>query len=294
MARPGKLLVTGCRGQLGCDLVRMLSARYEVEGVDIEEVDICNRDALVSLVNTCHPDVVIHAAAYTDVDGCETNSELAMNVNGEGTRNVAKACREIGARMIYYSTDYVFNGRKDSPYVENDPTSPQTVYGKSKLAGEQAVQEMLKDYAILRIAWVYGRHGKNFVKTMLKLGKERAEAPDSEPLRVVDDQFGNPTWTEDIVRQTEVVIENNLRGIYHATSEREVSWFQFARDIFDLARIEVTVEPCTTGEFPRPAPRPRRSSLENAHLKAAGFNVMRDYREALVEFMKQYAGELAK
>ena len=289
MARFRRVLVTGSLGQLGRDLVDMLSGIYDVTGVDIDELDITDRKAALSLVVSRQPDVLIHAAAYTDVDGCESNRDQAFAVNADGTHNLALACRETGARMIYYSTDYVFAGAADRPYTEDDTPDPVTIYGQSKLAGEKSVAEVLDDFAVVRIAWVYGKHGRNFPKTMIRIGGEQLKKAESgemtAPLKVVDDQFGNPTWTEEIVRQTHKIIESDMRGIVHATSEGETSWFGFARDIFAAMKMPVKTVPCTTEEFPRPAPRPMRSSLENSRLKTAGLNLMRDYREALREFL---------
>ncbi len=220
-----------------------------------------------------------------------------MAVNSEGTRNVARACAKIGARMIYYSTDYVFDGEKASAYVEDDIPAPGTVYGQSKLVGERAVQEQVDNHLILRIAWVYGRQGQNFVKTMIRLGQQQLEKSSrrekAAPLRVVDDQFGNPTWTIEICRQTSALLETDLKGVYHSTSEGEVSWYRFSQDIFESLGMEIDVQPCTTEEFPRPAPRPGRSSLENVRLKTAGLNRMRGYHEALTEFLERYGKELS-
>ncbi|MEW5796626.1 MAG: dTDP-4-dehydrorhamnose reductase [Candidatus Zixiibacteriota bacterium] len=294
MAAHGRILITGYRGQLGSDLMLGLAKRYQVSGFDLPEVDIRELRAVLDIVRESRPDIVIHAAAYTDVDGCESDHDLAFAVNRDGTWNVAQACEDIGARMIYYSTDYVFDGRKATAYVESDPPHPATVYGRSKLEGENAVRETVREWAVLRIAWVYGRQGKNFVKTMIRLGQQQlaVDVDERKSLTVVDDQYGNPTWTVDIVRQTEEVIEHDLRGVFHATSEGEVSWYRFACDIFEELKMKVVVEPCTTRDYPRPAPRPARSSLENQRLKAAGRNVMRDYREALREFLQLHGREL--
>lgn len=298
MAVSGRILVTGCRGQLGSDLVTVLDARHRVVGIDLSEVDITDLAQVLRAIRQARPDVVLHAAAYTDVDECEADHETAFNVNRDGTWNVAQACAEIGARMVYYSTDYVFDGVKQTPYTEADLPNPKSVYGRSKLAGEEAVLESLDDFAILRIAWLYGRHGKNFVKTMIRLGKsqmalrEAGESP--TPLQVVNDQIGNPTWTEEIARQTEAVLENDLTGTFHATSEGEVSWYEFAEEIFRILRLEIDLQPCTTAEFPRPAPRPARSSLENARLKRVGCSIMRNYHVALEEFLSQHGQELLK
>lgn len=285
-----KILITGARGQLGSDLMAVLGQRYEVVGCDIEDFDITNADAVRQHLTQIKPTIVLHAAAFTDVDRCESEPERAMAVNAEATGYIAATCRDLGARMIYYSTDYVFDGKKRSPYVESDEPNPQTAYGRSKLEGERRVREALTAYAILRLAWVYGAHGKNFVRMMLKLGYEQIRAVQRgeiiTPLKVVDDQIGNPTWTMDIARQTEVVLrERLLSGIYHCTSAGETSWYGLTERIFAQLRMTVHMRPCTTDQFPRPAPRPAYSALENAALKAAGQNVMRDWREALAEFL---------
>ena len=298
MAPNGRILITGRRGQLRSDLMTLLAADYRVVGIDLPEVDVTDIIQVLAAVREARPDVVIHAAAYTNVDGCETDSETAFGVNRDGTWNVAQACAEIGARLIYYSTDYVFDGTKATPYTETDLPNPKTVYGQSKLEGEEAVWESLADFAILRVSWVYGYHGKNFVKTMIELGRQQLAARTAggsvSPLRVVNDQVGNPTWTEEIVRQTTKVLDCDLCGTFHATSEGETSWYDFARQIFEILKMDVDIQPCTTAEYPLPAPRPARSSLENARLKEAGCNVMRDYRTALEEFLGLHGQELAK
>lgn len=289
--RSAKILITGCEGQLGRDLVRELGSDYEITGIDLPENDICDKTALKRSIETIKPAIVIHTAAYTEVDGCEADPDLAMSVNGEGTCNVAQACQTIGARLIYYSTDYVFDGKNKSPYLETDSPDPQTVYGRSKLAGEEAVRSILDDYLIMRIAWVYGEHGKNFVKTMLRLGQEQLAAKTAgqtvKPLMVVDDQRGNPTWTIDIVNQTKALLEADVRGIVHSTSEGETNWFGFASAIFELANMAVDLVPCDSSQFPRPAKRPANSSLENARLKELGCHRMRPYLDSLEEFIRQ-------
>jgi dTDP-4-dehydrorhamnose reductase len=288
------LLVTGSKGQLGRDLLKTLSKNRNVSGFDIDEIDIRDYAKLESLIRQKKPDVVIHTAAYTDVDGCESNVETAMSINAAGTENVARACREIGARLIYYSTDYIFDGEKKTPYIESDNPNPQTVYGRSKLEGERRVIDLLDDFAILRIAWVYGLHGKNFVRTMIKIGREQIQNAGAgklvEPIRVVNDQVGNPTWTVEIAEQTDVIIENNLIGIFHCTSEGQASWYDFARAIFEEARMKVYLVPCATEEFPRPARRPVYSVLENKALGDLSLNMMADYKAALKRFFKQCGG----
>ncbi|MFH1373082.1 MAG: dTDP-4-dehydrorhamnose reductase [bacterium] len=286
-----KVLVTGCRGQLGADLISILKQQYTVNGVDIEDLDIRDYQPVLSCLRRFKPDAVLHAAACTDVDGCETDRSEAVAVNVVGSENVARACREIGAGMVYYSTDYVFDGTKTSPYVESDATGPRTVYGQTKLDGEMAVAALLDDYAVLRIAWLYGRNGKNFVSTMLQLGRRQIEqsrrGEKLSQLKVVDDQWGSPCWTVEIARQTGVIIANNLKGIFHVTAEGETTWYGVARRIFDQMNMPVQLTPCSTDEFPRPAPRPHRSTLENKCLKKLGLNIMRPWEEALDEFLRQ-------
>ncbi|MBD3257398.1 dTDP-4-dehydrorhamnose reductase [candidate division GN15 bacterium] len=288
-----RILVTGAKGQLGMDVVKVLSPSHDVTGVDVAELDIRQKDAVEVLVRETAPRVVVHAAAYTDVDGCESDHETAIAVNRDGTRYVAAACRETGARLIYISTDYVFDGEKDSAYHEDDPAHPKTVYGMSKLAGEKAVWEEISDFVILRIAWLYGKHGKNFVRAMLKLAQQQISAKLQghlvTPLKVVNDQFGSPTWSMEVARQIEAILTSDIRGVCHATGQGEVSWYDFATDIFAINKLKVLVLPCTTEEFPRPAPRPRRSTLDNRRLREAGLDVMRPYREALEEFLTQGA-----
>jgi dTDP-4-dehydrorhamnose reductase len=284
-----RALITGHLGQLGHDLMNLLGDNMDVTGVDLPLVDIRDKRAVDNCIRDVRPDVVLHAAAYTDVDGCESDKEFAFSVNAEGTENVALACRKSAARMIYFSTDYVFDGNSDSAYVEDDQPEPKTVYGKSKWEGEQRITSLLENYVIMRIAWVYGCHGKNFVKTIIRLAdeqrKQQASGKEITPLRVVDDQLGNPTWTVDIARQVKVVLDNDLQGLYHSTAEKEVSWYQFACDIFECLDWKINIEPCSSNLYPRPAPRPHRSSLHNRNLELLGLNIMRDYREALQEFM---------
>jgi len=291
-----KVLVSGSKGQLGRDLIGILSAKFDISGFDIDKIDIRNLEDVKKFFRQKKPDIVLHAAAYTDVDRCESETETAMAVNAEGTENVALACKDINAKMIYYSTDYVFDGEKSSPYIETDNPNPQTIYGRSKLEGEKKIAGILDEYAILRIAWLYGAHGKNFVRTMIKLGnKQLRQAKDGqvvEPLIVVNDQFGNPTWTIEVARQTEVVIDNKLAGIFHCTSEGATTWYDFARAIFTELLMNVYLKSCTTDEFRRPARRPKYSVLDNKNLKDLNLNVMSDYKTALIEFFNKYGATL--
>lgn len=281
---------------MGSDLIRSLSDEYEIFSFDIDDFDIRDRSKVESCFGKILPHIVIHAAAYTDVDACESDAELAMSINAIGTENIARACREIGARMIYYSTDYVFDGLKDSAYIEEDPPHPMTIYGKSKLEGERRIQANLSDFAILRIAWVYGVCGRNFIKTMIKLGnkqlREKRGGKEIVPIKIVDDQIGNPTWTVEIAKQTEIIINTNLQGIIHCTAEGETSWYNLARIVFEELSMAINFVPCTTEDYPRPAPRPQYSSLDNGKLKKAGLNNMRHYKEALKDFLAEYGEKL--
>ncbi len=282
-----KLMVTGCSGQLGSELADALRGEYDVCGADRQLFDITDRSAVTAAIIRLHPAVVLHTAAYTDVDGCESNRDLAMTVNTDGTENVARACGEIGATMIYFSTDYVFDGSKQRAYVESDPTNPQTVYGRSKLEGETAVASLLDNYAIVRIAWLYSARGVNFVRKMAQQGSQwpSQEARERRPVTVVSDQVGNPTWTVDLARQTKVILDNDLTGILHATSGGEVSWYDFAVRLFELMDLHGPVHPCLSDKLPRPATRPKRSSMENKRLAESGLDVMRHWDAALSEFV---------
>ncbi len=284
-----RILVTGARGQLGTDLVEILSPRYSVVGVDVDQFDITNPDHVREMIGIHTPNVVLHTAAFTEVDRCEAEPDRAMLVNARAVEYIAHYCRKAGARLIFYSTDYVFDGAQQTPYVESDSPDPKTVYGRSKLEGEGHVKAVLDSYTILRLAWVYGRYGHNFVKTMIRLGQEQLRRRERgevvEPIRVVNDQIGNPSWTFDIARQTEVFLARPQTGLFHCTAEGECSWYDFAVSIFTELGMPVEVAPCTTAQFPRPAPRPANSSLENAELKRLGGNIMRHWREALAEFL---------
>ncbi|MCX6827530.1 MAG: dTDP-4-dehydrorhamnose reductase [candidate division Zixibacteria bacterium] len=286
-----KILITGCKGQLGTDLVGSIGRDNDVIGIDIDDVDLRDFTLVESFIQAKEPDIIIHAAAYTDVDGCESNRERAMAVNAGGTENIARVCRLIGAKLIYYSTDYVFDGKKGSPYREEDVPNPQTIYGRSKFEGEERIRNILDDFIILRIAWVYGAHGNNFVKTMIKLGKEQIARKQQglliSPLRVVNDQIGTPTWTMEIVKQTRIAIENNLVGLFHSTAEGATSWYSFAQAVFDELSMRVELMPCTTEEYPHMAPRPKYSVLENHRLKKLGLNKMDDFRASLRQFLSE-------
>lgn len=271
------ILVVGANGMLGRDLIALLGDRGH--GVDIAEIDITSPESVMKVIGDLKPEVVINCAAYTDVDGCESNIEKAMTVNGEGVAYLAMACRERGALLVQVSTDYIFDGGKGTPYVEDDAPCPLSIYGESKLAGEMNAA-FTPEYLVVRTQWLYGLHGKNFVETMLRLGAEKDE------VTVVDDQIGSPTWTVDLARAIIALIDNDCRGIYHAANAEFCSWNGFAKAIFEEAGLNVSVLPMTTTELNRPARRPLYSTLECSKLTAdTGFQPQ-TWRAALREYLK--------
>lgn len=270
------ILVVGGNGMLGRDLVALLGNRGH--GIDVADIDITSPESVFTVIARLKPEVVINCAAFTDVDGCESDVETAMAVNGEGVAFLAMACRDINALLVQISTDYVFDGGKGSPYVEDDAPCPLSVYGESKLAGEMNAA-FCPDHLIVRTQWLYGLHGKNFVETMLRLGSEKDE------LAVVDDQIGSPTWTVDLARAIIALIDNGCRGTFHAANSGYCSWNAFAKAVFEESGINVTVKPMTTTELNRPARRPLYSTLDCKHLcDATGFHPQA-WRTALREYL---------
>lgn len=281
-----RILVTGALGMLGRDLVAVLSSHPEhtVLPADLPGFDITERQAIRDAVREMRPDAVIHAAAYTDVDGCEKDAALAMKVNGEGTRNVVEAASEAGARLLYVSTDYVFDGNKGAPYEEEDLPNPLSAYGRSKLAGECAVREYSRG-TVVRTSWLFGQHGRHFIGAIL----ERARRGDE--LRVVHDQTGCPTWSRDLARVLAVLIERDVSGVFHAAGSGSCSWYQFALAILEEARKTrpvppVEVRPITTAELGRPAPRPALSVLSARRLIELGIAPPLHWRESLRRFLE--------
>jgi len=281
-----RVLVIGARGQLGSELILLLREEHEIIPATRAECDITDLPAVLSFVRHVRPQVIINAAAYTDVDGCESNKDTAFKVNALGARNVAIAAREFGARLVHISTDYIFDGQKSDPYREYDQPNPINVYGASKLLGETFVKEQTHRFFIVRTAWLYGKTGRNFVKTMLKLAQEKEE------LQVVNDQWGTPTYTEDLAKQIKRLILTELYGTYHCTSQGSCTWYEFALGIFKQAGLDVKVKPVTSDEFPRPAKRPKNSVLENYMLKLQGLDIMPPWEESLERFMKAVKKEV--
>ena len=279
-----KILVTGGKGMLGRTLVRKFADR-EVIVADLPECDITDSDAFTEFVLEKSPDVVIHCAAMTKVDDCESQRDLAFRLNEEGSRNVALACKASGARLVAISTDYVFSGdppREPWAWSETDIPRPRTVYGASKFAGEQMIQMILPDAVIVRIAWLYGPGGPSFVHTMAKLG-----AQEGGPLKVVDDQSGNPTSTAVVADVVEFLLDKpSVSGIVHATCEDQCTWYGLTKELFRLLGLRREVVPCSTEEFPRPAPRPRNSALKKSVLNLLGYRTPK-WQDALADFVKK-------
>jgi dTDP-4-dehydrorhamnose reductase len=275
-----KIVITGANGQLGRELAEWTTDTADIIGFGRDELDITSLPACRNLFTLHHPDVVIHCAAYTAVDKAESEPDEAFRVNAAATRNVAVAAREVGAKLCYISTDYVFDGTSTTPYNEFDQANPQTVYGKSKLAGEHAVLTLHDRFFIVRSSWVYGKYGNNFVKTMLKMAGER------DQLKVVDDQIGSPTYTKDLVSFLLELVHTDYYGIYHASNSGSCSWYDFAKAIFEDSSIDIQVDPCTTADFPRPAPRPAYSVMDHCAIRSSGLKLLRPWREALNHYLK--------
>ena len=279
------VLITGILGQLGYDLAKELTKRgVEFVAPSLEELELTTEDGAKKFILDKKPDVVAHCAAYTAVDKAESEAELAITVNGMGTRWVAEACREVGAKMIYISTDYVFGGDGKTPYEVNDEKKPVNVYGRSKLLGEDAVSMIVDKHFIVRTSWVFGINGNNFIKTMLRL----AETHDK--LNVVNDQIGSPTYTVDLAKLLADMAATEKNGTYHATNEGFCSWSEFAREIFKEAGLKVEVDGIPTVEYPTPARRPFNSRLSKKSLDEAGFERLPTWQDAL----RRYLIELKK
>ena len=278
-----KVLVTGVKGQLGYDVVNELTKRgHEFVGVDIDEMDITDGEACRRVITEAAPDAVIHCAAYTAVDAAEDNEDLCRRVNADGTRNIALVCRDLDIKMVYISTDYVFDGQGTRPWEPDDARDPLNVYGVTKCEGEMAVEELVKKFFIVRIAWVFGVNGKNFIKTMLRLGQARGA------VSVVDDQIGSPTYTYDLARLLVDMTESEHYGRYHATNEGFCSWYEFACEIFKQAGMaEVKVTPVDSSQFPAKAKRPMNSRMDKSKLAANGFEPLPAWQDALGRYLKE-------
>ena len=275
-----KILVTGANGMLGREISRQLTD-HEIIKADLDVCDITEAKGFEEFVSAHTPEIIIHCAAMTAVDDCETKIDQAFKINAQGSSNVAWACKKVGARLIAFSTDYVFDGELDRPYNEYDIPNPKTIYGKSKFAGEEAIRYFCPDHAILRISWLYGLGGPSFYHTMLKL------ADGSRPLlKIVSDQIGNPTSTVAVVNNLKNILDNPyLRGVFHFSCEGKASWFEFTEEIFKLKGINQPIAACTSQEYPSPAPRPKNSQMDKMNLRINGLPSMPCWKKALKEFV---------
>ena len=281
-----KVLVTGTKGQLGFDVCNELTRRgIENQGIDRDECDITNKQAVLDYIYNYAPDVVVHCAAYTAVDRAESEEYVCRRVNRDGTEYIALACKTINAKMVYISTDYVFNGEGDKFFEVDDETGPLNMYGLTKLEGEEQVRKILEKYFIVRISWVFGVNGNNFINTMLRLASGNKE------LQIVADQIGSPTFTYDLAPLICDMIETEKYGTYHATNEGECSWAEFAEHIFKVAGQNVLVHHITTEEYPTKAVRPKNSRLSKKSLDEAGFKRLPDWKDAVERYIKQYNGK---
>lgn len=276
-----KILVTGANGQLGREIARQATGKCELILTDYDTLDITDEVAVRNLFKQIKPTAVIHGAAYTQVDKAESDIDNAFRVNVIGSQNIAAGCLETGARMVYVSTDYVFDGTSVTPYREFDKVNPQSVYGKTKWQGEEIVRQLLGRHYILRTAWLYG-DGTNFVRTMLQL------AATNDTIRVVDDQVGTPTSTVDLAKIIFNLLDSDSYGTYHATCQGHCSWYQFACEIFRQTGKNLKVVPVTTDEFPRPAKRPAHAILDNYMLRMTGHDNMRNWEDSLREYIVRY------
>ncbi len=285
-----KIVITGSNGQLGQDCIQVLEKQHELFPFSSQKLDITRQDQVAVNLDAIKPDVIINCAAYTAVDRCEEEQERCMKVNGEGPGLLAKQCATLNAKLIHISTDYVFNGAKQipEPYLESEPVSPVSQYGKSKLAGEENVQKETDNHLIIRTAWLYGIEGNNFLKTMLRLAKDDPK----RVIKVVNDQYGSLTWTYRLAQQIQHILSTDLTGTIHATSEGYSTWYQGAKYFLETMNVPHLIEPCTSKDYPTPAKRPANSILENSLLKEKELNIMRTWEEDVEEFAMKYSARL--
>lgn len=276
-----RVLVTGVKGQLGYDVMNELESRGLLGiGVGKEEMDITNADKVEEVIEDSKIDAVIHCAAYTAVDAAEDNEKICRKVNAKGTENIAQICGRLNKKMIYISTDYVFNGEGIRPWEPDDKREPLNVYGQTKYEGELAVEAFVDKYFIVRIAWVFGVNGKNFIKTMLNLGQE------GNPISVVNDQTGSPTYTYDLARLLVDMVLSDKYGRYHVTNEGECTWYEFAKEIFLQSKINVQLKPVTSSEFPSKAKRPKNSRMSKGKLDEKGFVRLPTWQDAVRRYLE--------
>lgn len=281
-----KILIIGSKGQLGSDCCTLFAKDNDTFGCDIPTIDITDKKSVSDHFATQKPDVIINSAAYTAVDGCESEQKLSWKVNAVGPELIAQEADKTGARLIHISTDYVFDGNKSAPnpYLESDKPNPLSQYGRSKLAGELAVQQYCANHVILRTAWLYSSNGKNFLKTMLKLAVNN---PDQE-LKVVDDQYGSLTWSNTLAMQIKTLLDSDLTGVFHATSEGHSTWYEAATYFLNKMGVPYSMRPCTTEDYPTPAHRPANSILKNQRLIEAGLSKFGHWQEHVDQFVEKH------
>lgn len=277
-----KILITGARGMLGQNLTEVLKDNNHLILTGRDNMDITDYRQCDDVISREKPDLIINAAAYTLVDKCEEDIELAYRANALAPRNLAIICNEQNIPILHISSDYVFDGTKDTGYLEDDLKNPISVYGKSKSLAEDYITTLTNKYYIVRTSWLFGENGNNFIKTMLQLGKTRNN------LTVVNDQFGTPTYTRDLAQAIDMLVQEPRYGIYHITNSDYTNWYEFAKYIFSLADYKVNVQPISTEEFNRPAPRPKYSVLQNRLWQLEGFPLLRSYKEAVKEYVENY------
>ena len=287
-----KILITGGHGQLGHDVTTLLSKDHTVTSCSSQQLDIGNKQMVDNAISQYQPNVIINCAAYTAVDNCESEKELAWRVNALGPENLAIGAETCGSRLIHISTDYVFDGKKPvtMSYHEDDHVQPLSEYGKSKLAGEDAILRFASNPLIMRTAWLYGHTGNNFLKTMLRLS---LAAPERE-LKVVNDQHGSLTWTRSLARQIRHLLQSDIKGIVHATATGSCTWYEGACYFLDTLGVPYKITPCTTEEYPTPAHRPSNSILENRRLEKAGVSVLQSWQDDINEFVTTYGQALVQ
>ena len=298
-----KILLLGHKGMLGSDLLARLSSEHDVIGMDKEEIDVTSAVECNKAIHEAEPGIVINAAAYTNVDACESNREECFAVNADAVKNICKACRNKKIKIVHFSTDYVFDGTAREPYKEDDPCNPINVYGESKLAGEHYLQSLSAEYLLIRTSWLFGRRGNNFVKAILEKAKaktyiaetmEKAHAKPTKPsiLEVVEDQIGSPTYTKDLAAAAALLIEKNAQGIYHVTNRGNCNWYQFAVKILKEAGFDkIEVKPIKSEQLQRPAKRPSYSVLSKEKFIQTTGKSMQPWQLALQDYLKNYPSE---
>jgi dTDP-4-dehydrorhamnose reductase len=283
-----KIIILGAKGQLGREFEEYLKEKAEIHSFSHSELDVLNQELVIKKFQEIKPDVVINCSAYTKVDKAEEDKEECIRVNAEGAKNVSYASYKVGAKVIYFSTDYVFDGEKGSSYTELDSPNPLSTYGRSKLLGEIYTKDHNPNFLILRISWLYGIYGRNFVKTIINKAKKEKE------LRIVNDQIGSPTYTLDVVKQTWKLIQMDKVGLYHSANQGETTWYEFTKRIIEKLNLNVKIYPIKTEEYPVLAQRPKYSALDNYLLKLGGINMMGDWESALSKFLTSYSSLLIK